>query len=129
MHSLQPCQLGNDSLPNMVPIPPSGQCLEGSSLCKPPEVPGGISGLRWLKVSQEWPQPVGQGRKSQKSPVSLEEFERGTRRLAMTMAYPIWHIRAAEELIGDCNPMQVWQDTHIMALLATVLRSNHIQSL
>ena len=26
MHSLQPCQLGNDSLLNMFPIPPLGRC-------------------------------------------------------------------------------------------------------
>ena len=29
MHSLQPCQLGNDSLLNMFPIPPLGRCMEG----------------------------------------------------------------------------------------------------
>ncbi len=29
MHSLQPCQLGNDSLLNMFPIPPLGRCVEG----------------------------------------------------------------------------------------------------
>ncbi len=32
MHSLQPCQLGNDSLLNMVPIPPLGRCVEGPPL-------------------------------------------------------------------------------------------------
>ncbi len=29
MHSLQPCQLGNDSLLNMVPIPPLGNAWRG----------------------------------------------------------------------------------------------------
>ena len=32
MHSLQPCQLGNDSLLNMFPIPPLGRCMEGPPL-------------------------------------------------------------------------------------------------
>ena len=32
MHSLQPCQLGNDSPLNMVPIPPLGRCVEGPPL-------------------------------------------------------------------------------------------------
>ena len=41
---LQPCELGNDSLLNMVPIPPSGQCLEGPSLCKPLEFREGVLG-------------------------------------------------------------------------------------
>ena len=34
MHSLQPRQLGNDSLLNMVPIPPLGRCVEGPPLVK-----------------------------------------------------------------------------------------------
>ena len=32
MHSLQPCQLGNDSLLNMVPIPPLGNVWRGRPL-------------------------------------------------------------------------------------------------
>ena len=32
MHSLQPCQLGNDSLLNMVPIPPLGNAWRGRPL-------------------------------------------------------------------------------------------------
>ena len=35
MHSLQPSQLGIDSLLNMVPIPPLGQCVEGPSFGSP----------------------------------------------------------------------------------------------
>ena len=41
MHSLQPCQLGNDSLLNMV-LYPLLDMRGGASLCKPLEMPGGF---------------------------------------------------------------------------------------
>ena len=43
MHSLQPRQLGNDSLLNMV-LYPLLDMRGGASLCKPLEIPGGFWG-------------------------------------------------------------------------------------
>ena len=43
MHSPQPCQLGNDSLLNMV-LYPLLDMRGGASLCKPLEIQGGFLG-------------------------------------------------------------------------------------
>ena len=45
MHSLQPCQLGNDSLLNMVPTPPLGRCVEGPPLVNHSTRPQGVQSL------------------------------------------------------------------------------------
>ena len=70
MHSLQPCQLGNDSLLNIV-LYPLLDMRGGASLCKPPEIPGGsgvapvkgVSGVattgRILAESQKIPLIIG----------------------------------------------------------------------
>ena len=50
MHSLQPCQLGNDSLLNMV-LYPLLDMRGGASLCKPLEVPGGFGVAPVIGVS------------------------------------------------------------------------------
>jgi hypothetical protein len=70
MHSLQPCQLGNDSLLNMV-LYPLLDMRGGASLCKALESPGGfgvapvtgVSGVatigRVWAVSQKFPHVIG----------------------------------------------------------------------
>ena len=70
MHSLQPLQLGNDSLLNMV-LYPLLDMRGGASLCKPLEIPGGfwvapvigVSGVatigRIWAESQEIPPVIG----------------------------------------------------------------------
>ena len=64
MHSLQPSQLGNDSLLNMV-LYPLLDMRGGASLCKPLEIPGvtGVSGVattgRIWAESQEIPLVIG----------------------------------------------------------------------
>ena len=76
MHSLQPRQLGNDSLLNMV-LYPLLDMRGGASLCKPLEIPGGFwgsAGQRCLGSGHN----VGFGRNYRKFPLSSGGFEPAT---------------------------------------------------
>ena len=77
MHSLQPRQLGNDSLLNMV-LYTLLDMRGGASLCKPLEIPGGFWGSAGHRCLRSGPQPVGFGRNHRKFPLSLGGFEPAT---------------------------------------------------